>query len=300
MTRLPLLTALFSFLPALLSAQDFASVWLPMEGCAAVRSLQADLPLAQQEKFYAKAWTNGMDSNITRSLMRVDLSPLGEDWIVERAELDLFGFPTAGADTNYGLNEAFLERVVQPWDASAVTWNTQPPVDPTGRVAIDWIAEPTADLTGIDVTALVQAMQADRAGSHGLRLRFRDERIFRTLFFSSPVHPDTALRPRLRVYYRLPGTTGMDAALSGERVTAGPNPFRDRVSVAVDVRVPGTWTVAFHDASGRLLEQRAEWRAAGPWTLEWRAGASAPVTGLLLVRVTSPEGEAVRRLIRVP
>jgi hypothetical protein len=300
MTRFSLLLTLF--LPAALSAQDFASVWLPLQGSATIRSLQADVPLPESDRFYAKAWPNGTDTNITRSLLRVDLSPLGEDWILERAELDLFGYPTTGEDTNYGLNEAFIERVVQPWDPSTVTWNTQPPVDPTARVAIDWIPEPTADLTGIDVTQLVRAMQADPSGSHGLCLRFRDERIFRKIIFSSPTHPDPALRPRLRVFYRLPsdtsGTTGL--ALSGERVTAGPNPFRDRVSVAVDVRVPGTWTVAFHDASGRLLEQRAEWRTAGPWNVEWRAGASAPVSGLMLVRVTSPEGEAVRRLIRVP
>lgn len=145
-------------------------------------------------------------ANYARSLVAFDLSSIPADATVVAAFLDLTGAgPVGPGDVStighVGENAATLRRIVEPWDATTVTWNTRPDATEDNMVALPASTYATQNYLNIDVTALVQDMVQDPANSHGFQLQLDDESVSRGLIFFSSEVPEMDHWPALTVIH---------------------------------------------------------------------------------------------------
>ncbi len=291
-----------------LHGQDDVEWTMPLGPNAAVRSLFPDVPLANSSNFYARAFTNSEDTILTRCLMQADLSGLNPDWVIQRASLNLYANPESSYPINEGFNQSWLERIVEPWDHTSVTWDNQPATTPVNRVAIPQSWDPGDDLLGLDVTDLVKDMQDNPSGSYGLMIRLDVEDVFRSRLFASPSHPNIGLRPQLVVEYRLASDTGSTTGLGQTglelAVQVSPNPASHQTVLSADLPYAGAWDIGIYSLEGRLLHRQTVQAAQGSFQQPLDLSGFAD-TGMLLVQLQyqAPAGEAqrayaVRRLMR--
>ena len=94
-----------------------------------------------------------------------------------------------------------IQRITSNWDESSVTWRTQPSVTMENQLMVDGAIMPTQDFPDIDVTPLIGDYIHDRENSHGLLLKFQNEKPYRMALLASSNHPTDHLRPKLEVHY---------------------------------------------------------------------------------------------------
>ncbi len=89
--------------------------------------------------------------------------------------------------------------------------------------------------------------------------------------------------------------------MAAPHLTAHPNPFNPRTSIAVELPRAGRIAVTVHDLAGRHLRTLdAGWREAGRLELSWDghdAGGRAMGSGVYLLRVQGNVGEATEKLV---
>jgi hypothetical protein len=292
-----------------LFAQDGVEYSVPIGNTAAIRDLLPDQTLTNRPDFHASAFTNKGDTIIYRCLMELDLSGLDSEWIIDRAYFNLYGNPNSNRPPNQGFNDCWIERIVKPWIADNVTWETQPATTTVHRVALPQSWVEAEDLLELELTEMVRDMQSNTGGSHGLMLRLKDEDIFRSRVFASSAHPDPALHPELIVEYRTAADTGGTTALidlsNSLDWQVGPNPFVDRLVVQADLPFAGEWTFSVFNASGQVVLRESTWAAEGPFRTSLQLGRVS-VQGMHLMRMDAVDPSspgrrafAVRRLMRV-
>lgn len=146
-------------------------------------------------------------ANFSRGLVAFDLSGIPEDATVVAAFLDLTAagpvWHTGDVSTigHVGANSATLRRIIEPWDATTVTWNTRPDVTEENMVPLPASSYAMQNYLNIDVTALVQDMVQDPANSHGFQIQLDDETVTRGLIFVSSETPDPDRWPVLTVIH---------------------------------------------------------------------------------------------------
>ncbi len=155
--------------------------------------------------------------NKSRSLMTFDLSSIPSDATVLAAFLSLTAFgPFGGGDVgevgHVGQNECTLRRIIEPWNAGVVTWNTRPDVSSMEAVILDASMYATQNYLHIDVTMLVQDMVADPGNSHGFEIALVNETVTRGMAFHSSEGPDQDRWPLLTIVYGECGAIGMGVA----------------------------------------------------------------------------------------
>ncbi len=239
----------------------------------------------------SSAWTFSGVPGVVRSVLRFQGLQIPAGAVLTSAWLDLHAWDQSGGLGQHqalsGPNDAWLERVITPWDAWTVTWSTQPQTTPVNRVSLPGTTDPWADYLNIDVKDLVQDMLDDTANSFGFLLRLQDETYYRRLNFCSSEHPDPARRPQLRVCYAL--GTGLPEVAAPAVVVLQPNPAADRCRVVSGG--PAIRGVELVDPAGRRC---AAHPGTGP-ALELDLAAFPP--GAYTVLVTTADGE--RRALRL-
>ena len=160
------------------------------------------------------SWTNGGALMGVRSYIKFDkISQIPKGSTILSAKLYLYpkgtsisalqgnsGYP--GSPYN-GDNDCKIERVIGgDWDATTLTWNTQPAVSSAGAASIpasnsqwDYAAE-------VDITDLVKAITVDPSKNYGFRISLVNESIYRSLIFASSENSNENLRPKLVVKYQ--------------------------------------------------------------------------------------------------
>lgn len=173
-------------------------------------------PAAESPLLPAMAWTWGGESAASRSLVKVELDSLPREAQIVSATLVLHGEPGASAPPFYkghhalsGVNDGWLLRVKEPWEAAMATWEAQPvaaempPVPVTTADAVYLAPSQSTDETyRLDVTAAVRQMHDGSVPNFGFLLRLREEAHYRSLSFCSTDYPDAALRPSLEIVYQ--------------------------------------------------------------------------------------------------
>lgn len=178
----------------------------------------------------AMAWTFQGVPGVVRSALAFDLGAVPPGAQVLSASLTLHATDRTDGFGQHselsGSNACWLRRITSPWNASTVTWNTQPATTTLHQLALPELPEVDDDLTA-DVTQLVQDMVDDPANSHGFELLLQTEEYYRKADFAASEHADPALRPELTLTYRVPvpadscftlraeGLSGQDAVLHG-------------------------------------------------------------------------------------
>jgi|GEM_PF-623665 len=168
---------------------------------------EQDVNYGANAQFLASTWTFGGTPGTVRSVVEFDLSAIPPGAVIDSAYLSLYawGLPTGSGphSTLSGSNEAWLQRVITPWDENTVTWNTQPSVTTTNQVAVPASTGPAEDYR-VAVKPLVQDMVNDPTTSFGFELRLQTEAYYRRLNFCSSDHTDPLKRPKLEVFFSIP------------------------------------------------------------------------------------------------
>jgi gliding motility-associated-like protein len=169
------------------------------------------------------AWTNGGAESLTRGLLQFDLCVLPIDAVITDARLSLYQNTTSGHGSHSSLsgpNKCLLERVTQPWDEQAVTWDNQPPSTSLHAVTLAPSSSANQNYLHIDVTQLVKDMVGQ---NYGFMLRLETESYYRKLVFASSDHANPALHPKLEITYTI-GTAPVFPFLGADRTICPDEP----------------------------------------------------------------------------
>ncbi|HSZ25315.1 MAG TPA: DNRLRE domain-containing protein, partial [Cytophagaceae bacterium] len=154
-------------------------------------------------------WTNGGDTQLTRSLLDFNLSSIPSGVTISKAILVLYADTTDvvyggetkadnGHSTLSGPNNWLLERITSAWTESAVTWNTQPTIDTSINVPASVSRSQTYE---IDVTNFIKDEIANPTLYYGFMLKLSNESPYRSLIFCSSRHQYSTLSPALKITY---------------------------------------------------------------------------------------------------
>jgi hypothetical protein len=159
-----------------------------------------------QELATAATPANPSGNALSRSLISFDLSAIPANAVIVSAKLSLYGLPSTNTivQGNQGANNLLVQRVLDNWNQTTVTWNTQPATTTSGQIELP----PTTsaynyDVTDIDVTQLVKDMRTltpDKTA--GFCLRLKTEANWRSVIFASTRHNNASKRPKLKIIYR--------------------------------------------------------------------------------------------------
>jgi hypothetical protein len=209
----------------------------------------------------AVSWTNNGNSSKIRGLIQFDLSSIPPGSIIHDARLSLYYNPNTDEGKHFkyfGNNSALLQRIIQNWDESTVTWNNQPATTTQNQVVIPSSTSNTQDYPNINVTKLVRDMVNNPSSSFGFMLRLQYESHFRKLIFASGDYPVASKRPKLTITYSLPlrttqETIELTAKPSQKRIYLMPNPATNEMSVSINADKNGTATIQLYNLTGQLV-----------------------------------------------
>lgn len=197
-------------------------------------------------------------ANVARGLMSFDLSSIPGDATIFGAFLDLIGRGPSGqgavsAVGHMGANTATLRRVTTPWNASTVTWNTQPQTSTDHEVLLGQSTYATQNYLNTDVTALVQDMVANASTSFGFQIALVNEQVTRGLVFYSSEAATRDLWPALTVVYGNCDLTTNIAQDEGDAFTLHPSIVLPGTDLLLDGAHGGQVHITIHDAAGRTV-----------------------------------------------
>lgn len=95
-----------------------------------------------------------------------------------------------------------LQQIVEPWEESEVTWNTQPKTIEANQVYIPPFIR-NVNRIEVDVTRLFVPLQEIAAPNYGMLFRLWPSDHFPGFRFASSDFPDATMRPKLTIYYTL-------------------------------------------------------------------------------------------------
>jgi hypothetical protein len=154
----------------------------------------------------------------TRSLIEFDMNELPKSAVIHRVILRLFFdapvpwdstlFITDTAETTpdcpwYG---GVLQRITEPWDEHAVTWDKQPKTTTAGQVYVSPFRPyvSNCNFINMDVTSLFMPVDnCDCGENHGMLFRLWPEERFPGFRFASSDYPEEKMRPMLIIFYTL-------------------------------------------------------------------------------------------------
>lgn len=159
----------------------------------------------QADQMPAMAWTFLGVPGVVRAVLGFDLSGIPQGSVVLDARLSLYAYDSPvgfGQHSSLsGPNDAWIRRIITPWDELTVTWNTAPSVVTAGQIPLPGTTDPLQDYLDLDVTAMVQDMVNDPANNHGFQIELQNETYYRRLNFATSEHADPLRRPKLEVTY---------------------------------------------------------------------------------------------------
>lgn len=153
------------------------------------------------DDFIGAAWTYNGTQGVDRSLMEFDLSSIPSTATVVSAKLSLYYDPYSSWGGQSGNNAALLERVTSSWDASTVTYNTQPSTSTLDEVLLPQSTSSNQNYVNMDVTSLVQDMVSYPSSSYGFYIQEQVETPYCAMKFASAFVGDSTLYPELDITF---------------------------------------------------------------------------------------------------
>lgn len=157
------------------------------------------------QDFASWSWTISGDSTKVRSLIQFDFSSIPVNATLNSAQLSLWCNTTSAVtQLHSGLNESYIQRIINPWKEDSVTWNNQPATTTVNQVLLPTSISASQNYLSIDVTNLILDMKNNPGAGYGMMLKLATELNFRSMIFASSDHPDPTKRPKLEICYTLP------------------------------------------------------------------------------------------------
>jgi hypothetical protein len=161
----------------------------------------SDLPLLRLE-----SWTYFGYTGTFRSYIRVDMTGLPSDALIDSAQLDLF-YP-GGEAGHEGDNGFVIFRVISSWQAVQLNWNSQPDIA-SGTAEQDRImVMESMDMNQnyqIRITDMIRFWHENPDQNYGMRFSLQTEHFYRRVMIGSSESVNKAYRPKLTIFYRQSG-----------------------------------------------------------------------------------------------
>jgi len=205
------------FKPGPTNGQD-ALMWTTY-GCTTVGYQKPTeyINFGNHEVFGAVAWTYnfiGCPEGAIRSLLRfTELSTIPKKAVIIEAELKLYGIENYSQGNScypgspylsYCPNSSVLQLVKSLWDEQTATWNSQPSTTTDNQI---FIPETTTYLNwnftnnSVNLVTMVKEWVKYPETNYGLMLKLVNETYYRSVYFASSDHSNSALWPELIVIY---------------------------------------------------------------------------------------------------
>jgi len=216
------------------------------------------LPHAITREIAMNAWTFGGTFGVVRSAIDFDINkhiPVGMP--IKYARLTLYAWNRVdGMGPHEGLsgsNEAWVERIITPWNVNTMTWNNQPQSTTQNRISLPASSSGSQNYI-IDVTQMVNDMRDYPNSSFGFLFKLKTEDYYRRLTFCSANYPDSSRRPKLEICTSIPiPKVGLCAALS--RLSLFPNPADEELSIYIADLSQEVKISIFDTAGRRIMEE---------------------------------------------
>jgi len=174
----------------------------------------ADANSATSFEIKVESWTiSGGVVNLREFIKFSRISEIPDTSHIISAKLFLYGldpgdpyFPQGNSYypgspyTSYGENVCYIEKVVNDWNESKITWNNQPLITERNRVIIPASTSQWNYNIGINVTKLVQA--SVRNTNYGFRISMENETPYHSVGFYSSDASNAKQRPKLVIVYQ--------------------------------------------------------------------------------------------------
>lgn len=202
----------------------------------------------------AYAWTAAGLNTDMRFLIEFDLSVIPAGSVIDEARLTLYYDPATwwGGGIHTGDNDAYVSRIIEPWDENIVTWNTQPATTELHRITLPSSISPTQDYN-IKIKKLIQDMVNDPENSHGLMVQLVDETQYKSLLFCSSDYADASNHPKLRIKYTEP--LKISASVEIDPVFS-PNPFSESTTLNFNNTSGDSYTFKLIDLQGSVVYEQ--------------------------------------------
>jgi hypothetical protein len=146
------------------------------------------------------AWTVGGSLNLTRELIKFDLSAIPANSTIISANLYLYTHPAPVPngnfiDANFGpTNTMLVQQVTSNWAPASTSWYNQPTYTTTNQVVVPHTTQSQLDLN-LDVKNMVASMVNGNA-NYGFVLRLQTETIYNSRIFVSSKSTNAAFAPK--------------------------------------------------------------------------------------------------------
>ncbi|MFZ0280477.1 MAG: DNRLRE domain-containing protein [Bacteroidales bacterium] len=147
-----------------------------------------------------------------RSIIWFDRNALPKSAIIKKVTLQLtYDLPVpfdstfvTGTDPATGVVRygGVLQQIVEPWEESKVTWNTQPKTIEANQVYISPFIR-NVNFIIVDVTSLFVPVQEVAAANYGMLFKLWPTEKFPGFRFASSDYPEPTMRPKLTIYYTM-------------------------------------------------------------------------------------------------
>jgi len=133
------------------------------------------------------------DSNLTRSLLRFDVSAIQTGLTIVKAVLKL------SAHIIQGSGQVGVYGLIGSWDELGVTWYNQPGIRTPAEST-----SPMASTVELDITRLFLGWYKQSLANNGIVVMSSDEQVQSHIVFASREWPEASRRPQLLVTYYMP------------------------------------------------------------------------------------------------
>ncbi|MCB2203874.1 DNRLRE domain-containing protein [bacterium] len=229
---------------------------------------------ATHEEMLVHAWTDQGVPVCARSYVAFDLSGITRKDLVS-AHLTLYNNPSGTFEGQHrawsGPNNAWVRRVITPWNEEELSWNNQPAYTDLHQVQLPASQLGNEDYT-IDVTALVRDMLyrfPDR--SHGFAIMLEEEDFYRALVFATSDYHDPSRRPKLELQFGDRATSSVHHGRSMPlKLDVYPNPSSTQVEIKAELPEGSRGYVELLNSVGQVLLS---------WDVEGSTLLHLPLTG---------------------
>lgn len=225
---------------------------------AIIGSITPDINWGNEPHIWPYTWTQNGVINITRPLIRFDLSEIPSDAAVLEALLILHYDPYSGLfGYHEGLTDFTIRRITEPWEELTVTWNNQPSTTTEHEIQV-----PPAGFNQqnyvVDVTQLVRDMlKSDSPGNYGFMFSLDNEFPYNAVRLAGAENPDPSRHPQLWITLDDEPSGAGSPSVEVNHYSVGPNPTSGQLFVSSKTVPEGENTAEVYDAQGKLVLSQA-------------------------------------------
>lgn len=202
-------------------------------------------------------WSGNGKTGPWRTYMKVDLSSVPANVIIDSAFIDLYAYsgsqygnvgnPIFGTD-----NASSINRVLTSWTKGTISWVNQPAVTSLNQAILPQSGNLVQGFERVDITGIIYDMY--NVSNNGIMLKnINESGVYNSMIFHSGSSADSLKRPKIVIYYHDDNVHVNDNSLTVSDISVSPVPCHNNVSVEISNSNRTDLYIVLVDALGREL-----------------------------------------------